>query len=167
MIRSLILGLATAFALSASASADLFQFSVNLNGAQEVPANGSPGTGTATAIFDNVSGQMTINGIFSGLTAPATAAHLHGFAPAGVNAGVLIGLSVTAGTSGTVSGSGTIANTGSNFANVLGGLTYINIHNATFPGGEIRGQLVNPIPEPGSLAVLSLAGLALLAQRRR
>jgi CHRD domain/PEP-CTERM motif len=34
------------------------------------------------------------------------------------------------------------------------GNTYANIHDATFPGGEIRGQL-QPVPEPSSLLLLS------------
>ncbi|MEQ1905331.1 MAG: CHRD domain-containing protein [Pirellulaceae bacterium] len=169
MVRILVIAFAIVVTQCAITHADIWQFNVTLNGAQEVPANGSPGTGFATAFFNDITGSMTISGTFSGLTANASAAHLHGFAPPGVNAGVLIGLTVTPGTSGTISGAGSINNVGANFANTLGGLTYLNIHNANFPGGEIRGQMTNPfsVPEPGSLAILSLCGMMALVRRKR
>lgn len=151
--------------VSASLSkADLVQFNVVLNGSQEVPSNGSPGTGTAVVVFDNVSGAMSITGSYSGLVANVNNAHLHGYAPAGVNAGVIFGLTHTGGTSGTITGNGVIP--GANIANVMNGLTYINVHSDTFPGGEIRGQLINPVPEPSAFLLGTLAGLAVLRRRR-
>jgi hypothetical protein len=48
-------------------------------------------------------------------------------------------------------------------------LAYVNIHNATFPGGEIRGQL-DLAPEPTSLLLVgtsALGALRLLRRRRR
>lgn len=149
-------------------AADLFQFNVTMSGSQEVPPNGSPGTGTAIVIFDNVSGAMTVNGVFSGLVVPATNAHVHGFSPPGVASGVQFGLAFTPATSGTVTGNGVFAP--ANFANVLNGLTYINIHSSTFPGGEIRGQISNPfqIPEPASAGLLAgLFALTGISSRRR
>jgi hypothetical protein len=39
---------------------------------------------------------------------------------------------------------------------------YVNLHNANFPGGEIRGQ----IPEPAAFALLGLGLLGLGVRRR-
>ena len=48
------------------------------------------------------------------------------------------------------------------------GQAYLNIHSSFAPGGEIRGFL-QPVPEPGELAMLSvgLPLLLVLARRRR
>lgn len=150
-----------------SAQADMWQYNVLLDGLQEVPANASPGTGTAIVLFDDATGAMTVNGSFTGFTGLSTNAHVHGYAGPGVSAGVVFGLTFSPGvTSGTFSGNGI-----TDIANTLAGLTYINVHSQTFPGGEIRGQIANgvQIPEPGSLVVLG--GLALAAagsfRRRR
>jgi hypothetical protein len=45
--------------------------------------------------------------------------------------------------------------------------TYLNVHTASFPGGEIRGILA--VPEPGALLLLGsgLAGLTAITWRRR
>jgi len=151
--------------LSSAASANLI-FNVSLDGAQEFPANASPGIGTAIANFNQTTGAMSINGSFSNLLGNINNAHLHGYSAAGVNSGVIFGLSFTAGTSGTFSGNGIIPQ--ARIQDILNGLSYINIHSTQFPGGEIRGQLINPVPEPGTgLLVFLAAGLGAIGQYRR
>ena len=51
--------------------------------------------------------------------------------------------------------------------NILAGNSYLNFHTTQFGGGEIRGNLVNAIPEPGSMALLAGAIPGILALRRR
>lgn len=122
----------------------------------------------------------------------ASAFHIHGAAGSGENGPVLVNLnqspfvSLNSGTTLLVGGSnvavpnvpGTPASPTNNghpamsFLQLLqGGLAYVNVHSLTFPGGEVRGQLVavSAVPEPGSAAML-LAGLGmggLLMMRRR
>lgn len=52
-----------------------------------------------------------------------------------------------------------------NLPNILAGLSYLNFHTVQFPGGEIRGQIL--APEPATLSLLALAGLALAGRARR
>ena len=51
------------------------------------------GTGEVTATYDSASKKLTWKGTYTGLTGPATAAHFHGPAPAGKNAGVMVPIS--------------------------------------------------------------------------
>ncbi|HRI03767.1 MAG TPA: DUF2012 domain-containing protein [Pyrinomonadaceae bacterium] len=116
-------------------------FTASLGGNQEVPANASAATGSATVALNEAQNSITVNVTFSGLAAAATAAHIHGAAAPGVNAGIQIALTgFPAATSGTYSN--TFAITPTQVTQMQSGLTYINIHNATFPAGEIRGQLL-------------------------
>jgi len=160
MIRSVLASVA-ALAVATSASAAIFTVTVAIDGLQEVLPNASPGTGTAEVTVNDVTGLIIITGSYSGLLAPVAAAHLHGLAPAGANAGVLFALGTTGGTSGTFSGSATLSP--ANLAGLMANLTYINIHTSLFPGGEIRGQVIVPAP----VSLLAFITLPLAARRRR
>jgi hypothetical protein len=52
-------------------------FSVPLSGAQQVPPVASPGTGTANFNWDPATSELTWSVTFSGLSSPATMAHIH------------------------------------------------------------------------------------------
>ena len=137
----------------ANANGAVSCFSATLNGAKEVPANASTATGFATIVLNALQTSITVNLSFSGLVAPATAAHIHAPAPAGVNAPVLFPfVPFPAATSGNVSGQ-VFAMTPTQVAQLQGGLFYVNIHDSIFPGGEIRGQFA---PAPCGASTLNL-----------
>ena len=114
----------------------------SLTGAQEVPPTGSSATGTGTVSLSADHTTITVNLTFSGLTANATAGHIHGPAGPGVSAPVLFPFTgVPAATSGSIP-TQTFAVTPAQVAQLRAGLFYFNIHTSTFPGGEIRGQIL-------------------------
>ena len=139
----LILSLALALTLggAASALATTFSYSATLLGTNEVPPNGSPATGFASIVYDDVAATITVSVSWSGLTAPATAGHIHGPATTAQNAGVLFPFSgVPAAITGAIpTQSFAINSTQVGYLN--GALLYVNIHTSNFPGGEIRGQI--------------------------
>lgn len=138
-LRYTALVLAAALLSAAPASADT-GFSAVINGAQEVPANASPGTGTATLVLNNAQTQLSYSVTYQNLTSNRTAAHIHGPAAPGTNAGVLHGLlNQTGTTSGSMNGVWNLSAT--NVSQLLNGLLYINIHSVNFGPGEIRGQI--------------------------
>ncbi len=115
------------------------------SGSQEVPPNPSTATGRIIGSYNPVTKTISYAIIFSGLTTPASAAHFHAPAPAGVNAPVIIPQSgFPAATAGTYFNIHVI--TGLQEMQLLSNLWYGNIHNATFPGGEIRAQIILNIP---------------------
>ena len=115
-------------------------YTVNLQGSQEVPANTSTASGSATVLLDKASNMVFVTGSFTGLAANATGAHIHDGA-VGTNGPVVVGLSATPAMAGTISGSGKVS---AEFAvKMINGLSYLNLHNASFPGGELRAQIGN------------------------
>ena len=126
--------------LSALSHAQLVYLTATINGAQETPPTGSPGTGTGCFTFDPSTNTLTFNISYSGLLGVDNAAHIHQGAP-GVSGGIVIGL---------VPGSpitGTSALTAAQTAQLLAGNYYVNIPTTVFSGGEVRGQiLVTPAP---------------------
>ena len=113
------------------------QLTATLNGASEVPAVTTPATGAASLTL--IGNQLMYVVSYSGLVGPATASHLHGPADVFHSTGVLVPLSTPAGVSGSISG--TLSLSPQVLADVLAGMTYINIHTTTNGGGEIRGQI--------------------------
>jgi CHRD domain/PEP-CTERM motif len=171
-----LISVAFALVLAVPAQASIIDFQAVLNGPQE--PSPSPATGTADVTLNDATGILSITETFAGLIGgPATAAHIHCCALPGVNAGVVLPFAgFPAATSGTFSATFDLATalTGgvseaTFIAGLEAGLAYLNIHNATFPGGEIRGQLTASVPEPATWAMLLLgfAGIGFMAYRRK
>ena len=145
-------------------SASIVNLTASIDGAQANAGagTGSSGTGFATMTFDDTSNLFDWNISWTGLV-NENAAHFHGPAFPGQNAGVQVGIGVA---SNPAIGSATL--TGAQAADLLAGLWYINIHTTAFAAGEIRGQVqVVPIPAAVWLFGSGLIGLVGLARRKK
>lgn len=114
-------------------------FRADMTGAQEVPPTTSAGTGHADVALDSATKTITWKVTYGGLTSDASAAHIHGPAAAGANAGVVVSLAPN-GMKSPLEGSATL--TDAQIADLMAGKYYVNVHTAQNKGGEIRGQLV-------------------------
>jgi hypothetical protein len=118
-------------------------FKVSLTGAQQVPPVTTNATGTADLTYDASSRVLTWNVSYSGLSGPATMAHIHGPAAAGKNAPPVIFLSEKgAAVANPIKGQATL--TPEQAQQMMAGDWYINIHTQAHADGEIRGQVVPP-----------------------
>jgi hypothetical protein len=135
--RLLMFALGAALAMTcASASADVLKYKADLNGPSENPPTASKGVGSIEADYDTATKTLSWSGTYADLTGPEIAAHFHGPAAAGVNAGVLVPVDAKA---SPFKGSATLTDEQAKaFAD---GLVYFNVHTAQNKGGEIRGQL--------------------------
>src|ERR1700722_15355031 len=75
---------------STPAQADMLKYKADLTAPGEVPPNDSRGTGTIEATYDTATKTLSWSGSYADLTGPEIAAHFHGPAAKGVNAGVLV-----------------------------------------------------------------------------
>jgi hypothetical protein len=132
------LTLAAVIATGTPALAEMITYKTALDGANEVPPNDSKGTGTVEAKYDTATKKLTWTVTYTGLSGDATAAHFHGPAKPGVNAGPVISLSGIL--VSPIKGEATL--TDSQAADLAAGLWYLNVHTAKHQPGEIRGQLM-------------------------
>jgi hypothetical protein len=128
---------AGALAFASVASAETLHFMAHLDGAQETPPNESKGMGMAMAKLDTETHVLSWKVDYSGLSGPATMAHIHGPAPVGVAAGVVVKLGPAI--ESPIVGKDVL--TSEQEAQLRGGQYYVNVHTAAHPAGEIRGQL--------------------------
>jgi hypothetical protein len=160
LIRHFVAGLgllAAAMLTTASAShAEIVHFKADLKAANEVPPFETAGSGKLTATYDSSAHRLTWEGSYSGLTGPASAAHIHGPAGPSGSAGVVFWISDNVGQcdkGGCRFKPGVKVPLGSPFhgsaqltdvetSELMSGQFYINIHTDAHPAGELRGQLL-------------------------
>ena len=136
--RWLSLGLSAIFLVCGPVYADQMKFTANL---APGPGITSSGKGAANASLDTATKTLTWTGEYSGLSGPATAAHIHGPADPGKDAGVVVPF--TGSLVSPIKGSATL--TDAQIAQLEAGKWYVNIHTAANKDGEIRGQLVRAL----------------------
>lgn len=139
ILRSTLAALtcAAALVLATPSMAAMVNLKADLKASNEVPPNDSKGTGTLTATYDDASKKLTWKGSTNGLSGPATAAHFHGPAESGKNAGVAV--PITGAEKDSFEGSATL--TDAQASDMMAGKWYVNVHTAANKAGELRGQL--------------------------
>jgi hypothetical protein len=157
-LGGLIFGLVLLLASSSPVAAAVHHFVVPMDGPQEVNAQGvfsgdADGTGLATLdIDDSTSPNPTIawNITLNNVDMPLTGAHIHQLNPGSFTGGIKIDFNST------LVGSGL---QDADLTNLLANPAqfYVNVHNANFPSGAIRGNIV---PEPSTLALGLFFGMA-------
>jgi hypothetical protein len=170
-------------------------YTATLDGASEAPPVVSNGIGLGIVTLNPNSFTMRVQTVFFGLTGDVTVAHIHccTAVPGEGNIGVASPVPSfpgfpAGGTSGFYDqtfdmlqasswNAAFVNNNGGTFQSAFAALqsgldagsAYLNIHSTFAPGGEIRGFFAAPIPEPSTYALmaLGLAGVGLVARRRR
>jgi hypothetical protein len=109
-------------------------FTAILTGAEETPPVASTASGGVGFILDAARTELRADGVLTGIT--ATVAHIHG-GIAGMSGPVAFPLALTGNTV-----SATLPFTPASVATLEAAGFYANIHSATNPAGEIRGQIL-------------------------
>jgi hypothetical protein len=124
---------------SAQPAAAHFRLSATLNAGQEIPKQAvknqaGHGSFTGTLVGTKLTWKLT----FAKLTGPAVAAHIH-LGAMGKSGNVIVPLCAADCKSG-LTGTATVS--ASLLATIKKHGTYVNVHTAKNPNGEIRGQVV-------------------------
>ena len=122
----------------AATKAETYKLSAKLTARQEVPKpTGAPAAATGTFTGKLVGNKLTWKLTYKGLSGKAVAAHIH-MGKRGKAGNVLVPLcppGCRSGKSGTTTVKKDVRDA------IERGLTYVNVHTAKNPGGEIRGQV--------------------------
>jgi hypothetical protein len=137
MTKAMFAALAFAASVALAGPAFAEKYKAAMDAKSEVPPNASPATGTADIDYDPATKKLSWKVTYSGLSGAATAAHFHGPAEVGKNAGVAV--AIPNATTSPAEGSATL--TDAQAADFLAGKYYVNVHTQANPGGEIRGQV--------------------------
>jgi hypothetical protein len=138
MFRTSLLTAAFAVGFLSAASAATIDYRATLSGKSEVPPTTSNASGDVLATLDTGSKKLSYTITYFGLSGPATAAHFHGPAAAGANAGVAVPI----GSNPASPSTGSVDLTDAQMKDLEAGNWYANVHTEANKGGEIRGQLM-------------------------
>lgn len=133
-MRMILLTLAAAMAATPALAADPVSLKATLAGSADTDADG---TGAATVTVDTAKNEVCYKLTASGIE-PATMAHIHKGA-AGVSGPVAVPFDPPV--NGSFQGCKTVTAEVSAAIAASPGDYYVNVHNAAFPKGAIRGQL--------------------------
>jgi hypothetical protein len=164
---TIVVAALVAVMLSPSPSRADFVYVADLDSTQQVPPVASPAQGIGIFTLNAAETQLTFTVNYAGLLGTAIAGAQFQDGAAGTNGPVvrdltsteLNGSTVPAGTlSGVWTSTDTLPLTPALVADLFAGNLYFNILTNSFPGGEIRGQIVaaSVVPEPASLALLGM-----------
>jgi hypothetical protein len=112
--------------------------SATLSGAAEVPGPGDPDGWGAVSISVNIGQSVVCYRLRVANIAPATAAHIH-VGAAGVAGPVVVPLAAP--TSGQSNGCASVSRELAKAILTEPANYYVNVHNADYPAGAVRGQL--------------------------
>ena len=141
---------------AAPASAQTFTLTASLNGANEPPTPGinTGAFGSATVVVNMTARTVTYTVNVFNLPSGVTASHIH-VGAAGTPGPVVVSFAPPVPASNDFTFTGTVKDTefvlnpslgirsaDDMFQAILGENSYVNVHSAANPGGEIRGQLM-------------------------
>jgi len=138
MFRPSLLAAVFTIGCLSAASAAMIDFRATLSGKSEVPPTTSTGSGDVLATLDTATKKLAYTLTYMGLSGPATAAHFHGPAASGANAGVVIPI----GTNPPSPVTNSVTLTDAQIKDLEAGMWYANVHTDANKGGEIRGQMM-------------------------
>jgi len=123
--------------------------SASLTGAQEVPPTGATGTGRGAVVVNPTTREITGGATFTGLTGNPIGAHIHR-----LDTTIVVGLVQAADNATATVPAGTVLSA-ADYAELLAGYLYFNVHTAANPNGEIRGQIIGTTGVVAGLATLN------------
>ncbi len=138
-LRLLQVALLAGVLAAGSAAAETVRLSANLQPSSEVPPTATKGAGALNATYDTATRMLQWTVTYEHLTGPVTAAHFHGPAPVGQNAGVQVPIPKDE-LASPIKGSKEL--TDAQVTDLMGGKWYFNVHTKDHPSGEIRGQVM-------------------------
>jgi hypothetical protein len=132
---------------AASHAGIVLLWSAGMDGSQEVPPVSTDAAGYASGTFDPATNKLVVESMLAAqFSSNLTMSHIHR-GPAGANGPVIINFPSFGTWTGnpqlyTYTQTADIVIPAGEVAGLLAGNTYINLHSANFPGGEVRGQIL-------------------------